>query len=160
MVRWLWRSYKFYSDYGYDVQGFLLNGHGAQISQRRLDGFTLVAPVGVLSPDYQTDEPWPRLQLGTPVSTLPTETLGGTPDVAAEAVHTVYKRTVLEEGRPPFLALRSSFQSSTFLWDTRDRMLAHQAEGRIMSDDGEILQPNYTVVDPYTFFYLLERWLE
>ncbi len=160
MLRWLWRSYNFYSDYGYNVQGFLLNGHGAQISQRRLDGFTLIAPVGVLSPDYQTDEPWPRLQQDTPVSTMPTETLAGTPDVAAEAVHTVYKRTVLEEGRPPFLAVRSSFQSSTFLWGTRDRMQAHEKEGRIVDDEGNILQPNYTVVDPYTFFFLLKRWLE
>ncbi len=160
MIRWLWRARQFYADYGYNVQGFLINGHGAQISQRRLDGFTLLAPIGILSPDYQTDEPWPRLQRDTPVSTLPTETLAGTPDVAAEAVHTVYRRTVLEEGRPPFLAFRSSFQSATFLWGTRDRMQAHQDEGRILGNNGEVLQPNYTVVDPYTFFFLLERWLE
>jgi hypothetical protein len=159
MLRWLWRTCQFYTDYGYDVQGFLLNGHGAQISQRRLDGFTLLAPVGILSPDYQTDEPWPRLQRDTPVSTIPTETLAGTPDVAAEAIHTVYKRVVVAEKHPPFLALRSSFQSATFLWGTRDRLLAHQAEGRIVGDNGAVLQPNYTVVDPYTFFFLLERWL-
>jgi len=160
LLRWLWRTYQFYSDYGYNVQGFLLNGHGAHLSQRRLDAFTLLAPVGILSPAYQTDEPWPRLQRGTPVLGLPTETLAGTPDAAAEAVHTVYKRTVLQEGRPPFLAIRASFQSSTFLWGVRDRLQAHEAEGRVVSESGQVLHPNYTVVDPYTFFFLLERWLE
>lgn len=160
MLRWLWRTNRFYTNYGYDVQGFLLNGNGAHLSQRRLDAFTLVTPVGILSPDYQTDEPWPRLQRNTPVLAVPSEALAGTPDVAAEAVHTVYKRTVLEEGRPPFLALRSSFQSSTFLWGTRDRMQAHDTEGRILADGGQVLRPNYTVVDPYTFFFLLKRWLE
>ena len=160
LLRWLWRSYNYYADYGYDVQGFLLNGHGAHLSQRRLDAFTWLAPVGILSPHYQTDEPWPRLQGNTPVLGLPSETLAGTPDVAAEAVHAVYKRTVLEEGRPPFLAIRSSFQSSTFLWETRDRMQAHEMEGRIVDNKGNTLHPNYTVVDPYTFFFLLRRWLE
>lgn len=160
LLRWLWRTYQFYSDYGYNVQGFLLNGHGAHLSQRRLDAFTLLAPVGILSPDYQTDEPWPRLQRDTPVLGLPSETLAGTPDVAAEAIHTVYKRTVLEEGRPPFLAIRASFQSSTFLWGVRDRLHAHQAEGQITGQNGQILTPNYTVVDPYTFFFLLKRWLK
>jgi hypothetical protein len=160
LLRWLWRSYNYYADYGYNVQGFLLNGHGAHLSQRRLDAFTWLAPVGILSPHYQTDEPWPRLQRNTPVLGLPSETLAGAPDVAAEAVHAVYKRSVLKEGRPPFLAIRSSFQSSTFLWGTRDRMQAHAVEGRIVDDNGHVLQPNYTVVDPYTFFFLLRRWLE
>ena len=160
MLRWLWRTNQFYSRYGYDVQGFLLNGNGAHLSQRRLDAFTFLTPVGILSPEIQTDEPWPRLQRNTPVSAIPSEALAGTPDTAAEAVHTIYKRTVLEEGRPPFLAIRSSFQSSTFLWGTRDRMQAHEAEGRILAGDGQVLRPNYTVVDPYTFFFLLERWLE
>ncbi len=160
MLRWLWRSNQFYSTYGYDVQGFLLNGHGAQISQRRLDGFTLIAPQGILSPDYQTDEPWPRLQRDTPIATLPTETLGHTPDVAAQFVDIVYKRTVLEQSRPPFIAIRSSFQSSTFLWETRERMQTHQIEGQITDHEGQLLQPNYTVVDPYTFFFLLKQKLK
>jgi hypothetical protein len=160
LLRWLWRTGWYYYDYGYDVQGFLLNGNGAHLSQRRLDAFTFLTPVGILSPDYQTDEPWPRLQRGTPVSAIPPEALFGTPDIAAEAVHTVYKRTVLTEGRPPFLVFRSAFQSTTFLWGVRDRILAHEAEGRIVADDGRVLQPNYTVVDPYTFFFLLKRWLE
>jgi hypothetical protein len=158
LLRWLWRTRRFYDRYGYDVQGFMLNGNGAHLSQRRLDAFTFLTPVGILSPDYQTDEPWPRLQRSAPVSALPPETLFGTPDVAAEAVHTVYKRTVLDEGRPPFLALRSSFQSTTFLWGTRDRMEAHQAEGRIVAG-GQVLAPNYVVVDPYSFFSLLKQWL-
>ena len=158
-VRWLWRTRRFYGDYGYDVQGFLLNGNGAHMSQRRLNAFTLIAPIGILSPDYQTDNPWPRLQWGTPVTALPSETLFGTPDIAADTIHTVYKRVVVEEKRPPFLALRAAFQSPSLLWATRDRLQVHQEEGHIVSDDGTMLQPNYTVVDPYTFFFLLERWL-
>ncbi len=159
-LRWLLRSRHFYRQYGYNLQGFIVNGKGAAMSQRRLDAFTLIAPVGLLTPDFETDEPWPRLQWRTPLSAVATESLAGTPDVAAEAVHNAYRRTVLAEGRPPFLAFRSAFQSPTFLWGVRDRIQAHDAEGRILANDGEVLHPNYTVVDPYTFFFLLERWLK
>lgn len=160
LLRWLWRSNQFYRQYGYNVQGFLLNGNGAAMSQRRLDAFTFLAPVSILTPDYEIDEPWPRLQLGTPLSAMATEVLTGTPDVAAEAVHSAYRRVVLKQGRPPFLAFRSSFQSATFLWGVRDRLQAQDAEGRILDDQRQVLHPNYTVVDPYTFFFLLKRWLE
>jgi len=159
-LRWLLRSRHFYRQYGYNLQGFIVNGKGVAMSQRRLDAFTLIAPVGLLTPDFETDEPWPRLQWRTPLSAVATESLAGTPDVAAEAVHNAYRRTVLAEGRPPFLAFRSAFQSPTFLWGVRDRIQAHDAEGRILANDGEVLHPNYSVVDPYTFFFLLERWLE
>lgn len=159
-LRWLWRTRRFYNRYGYNLQGFLLNGNGAHISQRRLNAFTFVTPTGILSPDFQTDEPWPRLQWGTPISALPAETLFGTPEIAAATVHTVYQRTVIDAGRPPFLAMRAAFQSPSLLWGTREQLQADQAAGRIVSDDGTVLQPNYAVVDPYTFFFLLERWLD
>jgi hypothetical protein len=160
LLRWLGRSNEFYRKYGYDVQGFLLNGNGAAMSQLRLNAFTFLTPVGILTPDYEIDEPWPRLQLGTPLSALASETLAGTPDIAAEAVHNAYRRVVLEQGRPPFLAFRSAFQSATFLWGVRDRMQAQDVAGQILGENGEVVHPNYTVVDPYTFFTLLERWLE
>ena len=160
LLRWLGRSNAFYRQYGYDTQGFLLNGNGAAMSQLRLDAFTFLAPGGILTPDYEIDEPWPRLQLGTPLSAMATETLAGTPDVAAEAVHNAYRRTVLEQGRPPFLAFRSSFQSATFLWGVRDRLQAQEAAGQLLGNKGEVIHPNYTVVDPYTFLALLEKWLE
>lgn len=159
LLRWLWRSGLYYWLYGYNVQGFLLNGNGAHLSQRRLDAFTFIAPVGILSPEIQTDEPWPRLQRGTPVSAIPAEALAGTPDVAAEAIHTVYRRAVLQQGRPPFLAMRSAFQPPTFLWGTRDRLQTLEAEGHFTGLDGAPVYPGYTVVDPYTFFFLLDRWL-
>jgi hypothetical protein len=160
LLRWLSRSQEFYRQYGYDVQGFLLNGNGAAMSQLRLNSFTFLAPAGMLTPDYEIDEPWPRLQLGTPLSAIATETLAGTPDVAAGAVHHAYQRTILEQGRPPFLVFRSSFQSATFLWGVRDRIQAQDVEGQILGHEGEVLHPNYTVVDPYTFFALLEQWLK
>jgi hypothetical protein len=160
LLRWLGRSREFYRQYGYDMQGFLLNGNGAAMSQLRLDAFTFLAPAGILTPDYEIDEPWPRLQLGTPLSAIATETLAGTPDVAAQAVHSAYRRIVLEQQRPPFLAFRSSFQSATFLWGVRDRIQAQDEAGQLVGKNSEILHPNYTVVDPYTFFFLLEKLLE
>ncbi len=160
LLRWLWRTGRFYNRYGYNVQGFLLNGNGAAISQRRLDAFSLIAPVGLVTPDFEIDEPWPRLQWGVPLTAAASEALAGTPDVAAEAVHNAYRRTVLEQERPPFLVFRSAFQTPTFLWGVRDRIQAHDAEGRILADDGQVLHPHYTVVDPYTFFLLLERDLK
>jgi hypothetical protein len=159
LLRWLWRSRRFYAEYGYNIQGFLLNGNGAALSQRRLDAFSLLAPVGLLTPDFETDEPWPRRHLGVPLTAMQTETLADTPELAAEAIHAAYRRN-LARYRPPFLAFRSSFLSATFLWGVRDRLQVHQAEGRITASDGTLLHPNYTVVDPYTFFFLLERWLE
>ncbi|MDX1521300.1 MAG: GxGYxYP family putative glycoside hydrolase [Anaerolineae bacterium] len=159
LLRWLGRSRGYYRTYGYDVQGFLLNGNGAAMSQRRLDAFTVIAPVGLLAPDFEMDEPWPRLQWNTPLTALASEALAGTPDVAAEAVHTAYRRTVIDEQRPPFLAFRSAFQSPTFLWGVRDRIQAQDAAGAIRDEQGNVLHPNYTVVDPYTFFSLLERQL-
>lgn len=160
LLRWLWRSRQFYRAYGYNIQGFLLNGNGAAMSQSRLKAFTRLAPAGLLTPDFEIDEPWPRLQWGVPLSAMASEALAGTPDVAAEAVHTAYRRTVVAEGRPPFLAFRSVFQSPTFLWGVRDRIQAQDAEGRILADNGQVLHPHYTVVDPYTFFFLLERFLK
>lgn len=159
LLRWLGRSREFYVRYGYNIQGFLLNGEGAALSQRRLDAFTFLTPVGLLTPDFEIDEPWPRRQFGVPLSALASEALAGTPDIAAEAIHTAYRRTVLEEGRPPFLVFRSAFQSPTFLWGVRDRLQAHDAEGHILDETGQTLHPHYTIVDPYTFFALLERWL-
>jgi hypothetical protein len=159
LLRWLWRSRQVYRRYGYNVQGFLLNGNGAAMSQRRLDAFTLLAPGGIITPDFEIDEPWPRLQWGVPLTAVASEALAGTPDVAAQAVHTVYRRTVLKEERLPFLVFRTAFQSPTFLWGVRDRIQAHDATGEILADDGSVLHPHYTVVDPYTFFFLLERRL-
>ncbi len=159
LLRWLWRSRGFYRRYGYDIQGFLLNGLGAAMSQRRLDAFAWLTPAGMAAPDFEMDEPWPRLQWGVPLTGIASEALAGTPDVAAEAVHTAYRRVVLEQKRPPFLLFRAAFQSPTFMWGVRDRIQAHDAENRITGPNGEILHPNYTVVDPYTFFALLKYTL-
>jgi hypothetical protein len=160
LLRWLARSRGFYRDYGYDIQGFLLNGNGAAMSQRRLHAYTWLAPLGLLTPDFEIDEPWPRWQWGTPLSAIASESLAGTPDVAAIAVHNAYRRMVLAEKRPPFLVFRSAFQSPTFLWGVRDRIQAQDGAGLIEGNNGEVLHPNYTVVDPYTFFMVLERWLD
>lgn len=158
LLRWLWRSRRFYTDYGYNVQGFLLNGKGAAMSQRRLDAFALLAPAGMLTPDFEIDEPWPRLQFGAPLSAVQTETLPDTPELAVEAVKSAYRRS-LAEGRPPFLAFRSSFASADTLWEAANRLRDCQATGPVVDPDGTGRCPGYTVVDPYTFFFLLERWL-
>lgn len=159
-LRWLGRTHKYYSPYGYDIMGFLINGNGAMMSQRRIDAFSFVTPTGILSIDIQTDEPWPRLQNGVPLSTIPINAFGGTPDSSADLVHQIYRRDVLEKQRLPFIVFRSSFLSSTFLWEVRERLKVHEAEGRVTGLAGEVIRPNYTVVDPYTFFFLLKRQLE
>lgn len=158
-LRWLQRTHYYYDTYGYDIMGFLINGNGAAMSQRRIDAFTYITPVGILSIDIQTDEPWPRFQNGVPLSTIPILAFGGTPDSSADLVHQIYRRDVLEGGRPPFLVFRSTFLSTSFLWEVRERLQAHEAEGRVVDNQGNVIQPNYTVVDPYTFFFLLRRQL-
>jgi len=159
-LRWLWRSEKYYSLYGYDIMGFIINGNGAQMSQSRLDAFAYLTPVGMLSIDIQTDDPWPRWQNGVPLSTIPILAFGGTPDSSAELVHQIYRRDVLKQGRPPFMVFRSTFLSTTFLWEIRERLKAHEAENHVTNNEGQVIHPNYTVIDPYTYFFLLRRWLE
>jgi hypothetical protein len=159
-LRWLWRTRHYYNLYGYDITGFLINGNGAHMSTKRIDAFAYITPIGMLSIDIQTNEPWPRFQSGVPLSTIPILAFGGTPDSSAELVHQIYKRDVIEDGRAPFLVFRSTFLSTSFLWEVRERLKAHDIEGHITTEDGHILHPNYTVVDPYTFFALLKRKLE
>ena len=158
-LRWLGRSKYYYSRYGYDIMGFLLNGDGAMMSQKRISAFTYITPKGILSLDIQTDEPYPRFQNDTPLAAIGIDALGGSPDSSAELIHRIYLKN-MSEGRPPFLAFRSTFLSTNFVWHVRERLNVHDAEGRIIDENGEVIHPNYTVVDPYTFFALLERWLE
>ncbi len=158
-LRWLWRSYRYYHTYGYDIMGFMINGDGGPMSQKRIDAFTLLTPTGFLSIDLQTDEPWPRFQSGMPLSAVPLRAFGGTPDSSAELVDQIYNE-YLKQGRPPFMVFRSAFLSTTFLWNVRERLQAHDTEERILDSQDEVLHPNYTVVDPYTFFFLMKRWLE
>ncbi|MDM8519905.1 GxGYxYP family putative glycoside hydrolase [Anaerolineales bacterium HSG6] len=158
-LRWLWRTNYYYKRYGYDIFGFIINGDGAHMSQRRLDAFSYITPVGMLTIDIQTDDPWPRYQNGAPLSVIPINAFGGTPDSSAHLVHEIYQRDILAPNRPPFLVFRSTFLSASFLWEIRERLKVHEDEGIIMTEDGRVLQPNYTVVDPYTFFALLDRQL-
>jgi len=157
-LRWLWRSYQYFDYYGYDIMGFMVNGDGGPMSQRRIDAFARITPVGFLSLDLQTDEPWPRYQAGMPLTTIPLRAFGGTPDSSAELVDQIYGEH-LAENRPPFMAFRSSFLSTSFHWEIRERLKARNTEGITLNENGQVLYPNYTVVDPYTFFFLLERWL-
>lgn len=160
LLRWLSRSRDWFQAYGYDVQGFLLNGKGEVPSGARLSAFTWVAPTGVLALESETDEPWPRLQMGTPISALSQESLVGPPEEAARVINDViYRRMVLEEGRPPFIAIRMALQTPELMYQTQQLLTARQAQGVLHDADGTVITPNFTVVDPYTYFFLLETWL-
>jgi len=89
---------------------------------------------------------------------IPKETLGDSVAGRAQNAHAVYRR-YRREGRPPFLVLRSSFQSPQFLVDVFAEMQRQDAAGEVLSDTGAVLHPNYRLLDPYTFFALLEQRL-
>ena len=153
--QWLTRSARYYEKYGLTVQGFLLNGRGYDLPPEWIARFAKLAPDGIISPDFEIVEAWPRLVGKTPFTGMTKETLGDSVPGSAENVHVAYRR-LLAEDRPPFLAIRSSFQSPKFLADVYAQIQADDVAGEIVGDDGAVLHPNYILVDPYTFFALLE----
>ena len=98
---------------------------------------------------------WPTLIEGTPYTGMAEQTLGDWVEGSAQNVHLAYREALLED-RLPFLALRSSFQKPQFLAQVYTQMQADDAQDRIVGDDGQVLHPNYRLVDPGTFFALLK----
>ena len=158
--QWLARSKDYYHKYGLNVQGFLLNGRGYDLPLDWIERFAKLAPLGVISPDFETPEDeWPFLVNGTPYTGMIRETLGDSVYGSANNIHLAYKR-LLPEGRSAFIAVRSSFQRPDFLSQVYAQAQADEAEGRILDEEGHPLDPGYELVDPYTFFELLRISLE
>jgi hypothetical protein len=156
--QWLTRSGDYYRKYGITVQGFLLNGRGYSLPPKWVARFAKIAPDGIAAPYYEIEGNWPRLAKDTPYIGIPKETLGDSVAGSAQNAHAVYRRNQAE-GRPPFLVFRSSFQSPQFLADVFAEMQRQDVAGEVLSDTGEVLHPNYQLLDPYTFFALLEQRL-
>ncbi len=156
--QWLTRSGDYYRKYGITVQGFLLNGRGYSLPPKWVARFAKIAPDGIAEPYYEIEGNWPRLVGSTPYIGIPKETLGDSVADSAQNAHTVYRRNQAE-GRPPFLVFRSAFQSPQFLADVFAEMQRQDVAGEVLSETGEVLHPNYRLLDPYTFFALLEQRL-
>jgi hypothetical protein len=158
--QWLTRSGDYYHKYGLSVQGFLLNGRGYDLPPAWVERFAGIAPDGIISPDFEIVVKWPRLVNGAPYTGMEEATLGDSVADSAHNVHTAYRRA-LAEGRPPFLAFRSSFQRPDFLAQVYARMQADDAGNHILAEDGSVvLHPAYVLVDPHTFFALLKIRLQ
>jgi hypothetical protein len=156
--QWLTRSGDYYRKYGLSIQGFLLNGRGYTLPPEWAARFAKIAPHGLISPDFEIEGDWPRLVNGAPYIGMEKETLGDSVVDSARKVHTAYQQLVADD-RPPFLVFRTSFQSPEFLAQVYEEMQAQDTTGQVRSEKSEILPPNYTLVDPYTFFALLKIWL-
>jgi hypothetical protein len=121
--------------------------------------FASLAPDGIIAPDFEIQaDNWPILVQDTPFTGMTKETLGDSIPGSANNIHQAYHRQ-RAEGRPPFLAVRSAFQKPGFLADVYAQAQADDLAGLIQDDSGATSHPNYTLVDPYTFFALLEIWL-
>lgn len=154
--QWLNRSGDYYQKYGLTVQGFLLNGRGYSLPPEWAQRFTAIAPAGIVSPDFEIEGDWPRLlDGGTPYTGMVRQTLGDSVAGSAANLHAAYRQT-LADGRDPFIVIRSSFQTPAFLADVIATAQAQDAAGEVFSDDGAIIHPRYTLVDPATFFALLK----
>lgn len=153
--QWLTRSATYYHKYGLTIQGFLLNGRGYNLPPDWIARFANLAPHGVISPDFEIVDTWPRLVENTPFTGMTKETLGDSVPGSAVNIHNAYQR-FRAENRPPFLAIRSSFQTPQFLGEVYKAIRQQDQAGEIVTPDGAILHPDYTLVDPYTFFTLLK----
>jgi len=156
--RWLARSGDYYRKYGITVQGFLLNGRGYSLPPDWVARFARIAPVGVISPDFEIEGNYPRLVNGTPYTGMTKDTLGDSVPGSAQVLHQAYRQALVEKA-PPFIAVRSAFQTPNFLRQVVELAQQQDAAGEIAADDGSVLHPHYTVVDPLTFFALLKIWL-
>ncbi|MEM7034130.1 MAG: hypothetical protein AAF629_31605, partial [Chloroflexota bacterium] len=157
--QWLTRSGDYYQKYDIQIQGFLLNGRGNDLPLEWVNRFTSIAPNGIIAPEFELVTHWPILLNETPFTGMARETVGDHIQGSANVIHTVYQRN-LAQGRPPFLAIRSSFQQPVFLHHVYNQIRSDDEQGVIIAENGDVLHPNYTLVDPYTFFALLKVWLQ
>ncbi len=159
--RWQWlnRTKNYYRKYGIAVQGFLLNGRGYSLPPAWVARYAKLAPVGVISPDYEIEGDFPRLVDGVPYTAMARATFGDSVPGSAAALHQLYFDAGTA-GKPPFIAVRSAFQTPSFLRDVIAFAQMEDAAGEIISPDGTIAHPHYTVVDPLTFFTLLKVALQ
>jgi hypothetical protein len=153
--QWLTRAEDYYAKYGLTIQGFLLNGRGYDLPMAWVQRFAKIAPDGIIAPDFEIVVEWPLLVNDTPYIGMTRETLGDSVEGSAQVAHLAY-RQALAEGRPPFLVLRSSFQTPHFLAQVYNQMRTDDVNDRIVVEAGTALHPHYTLVDPYTFFALLK----
>ncbi len=158
--QWLTRSGDYYDKYGITIQGFVLNGRGYDLPLDWLRRFARLTSDGIISPDYETpQDQWPLLVEGTPYTAMIRDTLGDSVPTSAQNIHKAYQDNIFN-ARPPFIAVRSSFQSPTFLHQVYVEIQANDRDNQITTPIGTPLHPNYMLVDPYTFFSLLRIWFE
>ncbi len=144
--QWMHRTDDYYRKYGIDVQGFLLNGRGYSLPPEWVSRYAKVAPRGIVSPDFEIEGDAPRLVGDTPYIGVQKETLG---DSVSDSTEILFRagQSLRDAGKPPFVVLRSAFQTPSFLKQVIENAQSH--------GDNE-----YVVLDPETFFALLKIELE
>lgn len=153
--QWLRRTKNYYRKYGITVQGFLLNGRGYSLPPEWVARYAKLAPDGIIAPDFEIEGDAPRLVNGTPYLGMQNATFGDSVPASAAALHQAYFDT-LATGKPPFIAVRSAFQTPSFLKGVINFAQTQDSTGDIIAPDGAVVHPRYTVVDPQTFFALLK----
>jgi hypothetical protein len=80
---------------------------------------------------------------------------------AALDIHNSYKVYLSSHSanEPKFLIFRSTSYGPDFLWEVTQRLQADDVGGLVRDENGLVLHPDYQVVDPYTFFYLMRVYL-
>ena len=160
---WLQHSLRYYRPWHYRVQGWVLNGKGGPLPDEKKALFTRLAGDGVVFDRGSLDGRWPRLFQGVPLTVHWSIGAGATAneETAAADIHRAYFEYIARNGAggPVFLFFRSTWHGPDFLSKALELARADDAAGRVAGPDGAVYHPDYQIVDPYTFFYLLRLHL-
>ncbi len=156
---WTRHCLRYYRRLNYSIQGWIWNGKGGPITDQKKSLFTPFAGDGMVLDYRGLEGHWPRLLGNVPITAIWHVESGDVPTVegVASNIHNGYKEYISRHDLdgPKFLIFRRTSYGPDFLWDVTERLKADDANGLIQDSSGLVLHPDYQVVDPYTFFYLM-----
>ncbi len=161
--RWTTLTLDYYRRLNYSIQGWILSGKGGAITDERKRLYLPLAGDGIAFYYWGLEKDYPRLFEGVPLTKHWLEAWGMATslDWAVDNVHNSYFDHVEKRGaeQPAFLIFRTAWTKPSFLWEVTQRVQEDDRLGMIVGASGTEYHPNYTVVDPYTFFYLMRTHL-
>lgn len=160
---WVQHSLRYYRPLHYSIQGWIWNGKGGPLSDDKKALFVPLAGDGMIFDHMRLEGHWPRMFQGVPVVARWQVGSGAITNAenAALDIHNSYKVYLSSHSanEPKFLIFRSTSYGPDFLWEVTQRLKADDVGGLVRDENGLVLHPDYQVVDPYTFFYLMRVYL-
>ena len=157
---WVAHTQAFYRRLGYSIQGWTLNGKGGRLPAKKASMFLDMGGDGVSFYPSDLEGTWPRLERDIPIVAMAIPGLPWTTEEAVPFVHSAFQAYRAERGDgPQFLIGRLTCCTRAEFWDLTRRIKHDGETGQVADETGRPLNPQYEIVDPYTFFYLLKVYL-